>query len=334
MGKQYNHLSSYEREQIASGLRAGLDSAEIGRNLGRPTSTITREINRNSKNRYDDAVAQKEADSRASAPRVVPKLDHDNLWNYVYDLLEKRWSPELISGRLKAEFMNDQTMHVSAETIYRYLYVMPKGELRSEVLSFLRQSHKKRRPRGRGKDRRGSITNMRLIADRPEEVESREVPGHWEGDLIKGKGNGSSIGTLVERNSRYVMLVKLKNAEARTCLIGFTKAFRRVPEHLRKTMTYDRGKEMAQHEKLTSRTGVKVYFADPHSPWQRGSNENMNGLIRDFFPKGMDLSELTQRDLTRVEKLLNSRARKIHGFFTPQEVYTSILTGKPVALGV
>jgi len=333
MGKQYSHLSSYEREQIASGIRAGLGPTEIGRSLGRPTSTVSREITRNSKNHYDEVVAQKVADSRASIPRITAKLDHEGLWNYVYDLLGKHWSPELISGRLKAEFMSDQTMQASAETIYRYLYVMPKGELRSEVLSFLRQSHKKRRPRGRGKDRRGNITNMRLIAERPEEVENREVPGHWEGDLIKGKGNGSAIGTLVERNSRYVMLVKLKNAEARTCLLGFTKAFRRVPEHLRKTMTYDRGKEMAQHEKLTSRTGVKVYFADPHSPWQRGSNENMNGLIRDFFPKGMDLSELSQRDLTRVEKLLNSRARKIHKFYTPHEVYTSILTGKPVALG-
>ena len=333
MGKQYDPLSSYEREQIASGLRSGQGPAQIGRGLGRPTSTVTREIARESKRRYDDAEAQKAPDNRASIPRCSAKLDSDNLWNYVYDLLEKRWSPELISGRLKAEFMNDPTMQVSAEAIYRYLYVMPKGELRSEVLSFLRQSHKKRRPRGRGKDRRGCITNMRLIADRPEEVESREVPGHWEGDLIKGKGNGSAIGTLVERNSRYVMLVKLENAEARTCLLGFTKSFRRVPEHLRKTMTYDRGKEMSQHEKLTSRTGVKVYFADPHSPWQRGSNENMNGLIRDFFPKGMDLSQLSQRDLTRVEKLLNSRARKIHGFYTPHEVYTSILTGKPVALG-
>ena len=334
MGKNYSHLTSYEREQIASGLRAGLGSASIARTLGRETSCVSREIKRNFEGKYDARIAQHKAEFRARIPRSEAKLESDPLWNYVYDLLGKRWSPELISGRLKVDFMGDPKMQVSAETIYRYLYVMPKGELRSEVLSFLRQSHKKRRPRGRGNDRRGNITNMQLIAERPAEVESREVPGHWEGDLIKGKGNASAIGTLVERNSRYLLLVKLDNAEAKTCLQGFTKAFKRIPEHLRKTLTYDRGKEMAQHEKLTSRTGVKVYFADPHSPWQRGSNENMNGLIRDFFPKGMDLTLVSQKELTRVEKLLNSRARKIHNFFTPHEVYTSILTNKPVALGV
>jgi transposase, IS30 family len=175
---------------------------------------------------------------------------------------------------------------------------------------------------------------MRLIKERPAEVEERLVPGHWEGDLIKGKSNASSIGTLVERSTRYTLLVKLKSADAETALAGFAKALKRIPEHLRETLTYDRGKEMAQHEKLTKQTGTKVFFADPHSPWQRGTNENTNGLLRQYFPKGMDLSEVTQRELTKTEKELNSRPRKVHGFYTPAEMFKSILTGEPVALGV
>jgi IS30 family transposase len=334
MGKLYSQLSSYEREIIESGLRTGLSKREIGRSLGRSASSITREIARNGPRIYDCVNSQKKAKKRASSPRREAKLGSNKLWKYVFDLLSKRWSPELISGRLRNEFKDDPNMNVSPETIYRYLYVMPKGELRSEVLQYLRQSRKKRRPRSRGKDRRGSITNMKRIAERPEEVENREVPGHWEGDLIIGKNNLSAIGTLVERTSRYVLLVKLNGTKADEALRGFTKAFLRVPVHLRKTMTYDRGMEMARHERLTSKTGVKVYFADPHSPWQRGSNENMNGLIRDFFPRGIDLTTVTQKELTKVEKLLNSRARKMHNFFTPEEVYTSIITGKPVALGV
>ena len=332
MGKIYNHLSSYEREKIESGIRSGLSLRDIGKTLGRPASCVSREIKRNGPRIYDAVTSQRKSMKRACMARSPAKLDNDRLWDYVYKLLSKRWSPELISGRLQQEYPETASMNISPESIYKYLYVMPKGELRAEVLQFLRQSRKKRRPRSRGKDRRGSITNMRRIAERPEEVENREGPGHWEGDLIVGKGNLSAIGTLVERTSRYLLLVKLESSNAEVALRGFTKAFLRIPKHLRKTMTYDRGMEMARHEKLTSKTGVKVYFADPHSPWQRGSNENMNGLIRDFFPKGMDLSTVSQKELTKVEKLLNSRARKIHGFFTPQEVYTSILTGEPVAL--
>jgi IS30 family transposase len=224
-------------------------------------------------------------------------------------------------------------MQASHETIYRYVYVMPKGDLRTEVLEYLRQGRKKRRPRARGVDRRGQITNMRTIKERPLEVENREVPGHWEGDLIKGKANGSAIGTLVERTTRYVLLAKMKACDAETALKAFTRALHRVPEELRKTMTYDRGKEMARHQDLAERACIEVFFADPHAPWQRGTNENTNGLLREYFPKGIDLSKISTRALRKVEKELNERPRKVHGFYTAGEMYRAILSGKPVALG-
>lgn len=334
MGKRYNHISDYERDGIASGLISGLSIRTIGQRLGRPASAISREIKRNSiHGRYESGMAKKQAARRAAIPRSVAKLHNSLLWEYVYNMLKMKLSPSQISGRLKIEYPGDESMQASAETVYKYLYVMPKGELRTEVLAFLRQSRKSRRPRSRGKDRRGCITNMSLIKDRPSEVEERLVPGHWEGDLIKGKGNASAIGTLVERTTRYTMLVKLNNADAKSALSGFSRTLKRMPDYLRETLTYDRGKEMALHEELTKKIGIKVYFADPHSPWQRGTNENTNGLLRQYFPKGMDLSQVTQRELTKVEKEINSRPRKVHGFYTPAEVLKSIITGKPVALG-
>lgn len=336
MKKSYRHLSEYERDGIESCLRAGVSKSEIARRIGRDRSTISREVARigniNRKN-YDARMAEKLAQSNASMPRKPRKLLHAELWEYVYSLLKKRLSPEQISGRLKVEYPEDKSMQVSHESIYQYVYVMPKGDLRTEVLEHLRQGHKKRRPRARGKDRRGSITNMKAISERPSEVEDRSVPGHWEGDLIKGKGNASSIGTLVERTTRYTLLVKMKGADASSALAAFKKAFERVPQELRKSMTYDRGKEMARHEELSEKVKLSIYFADPHSPWQRGTNENTNGLIREYFPKGMDLSKVTTKEIRRVEKEINDRPRKVHGFYTAGEMYRSILTGKPVALG-
>lgn len=335
MGKEYRHLSEYERDSIESCLRAGVTKSEIASRIGRDRSTISREISRNNlcKSAYDSRKANQIANAKASIPRVSRKLLKTDLWEYVYSLLKKRRSPEQISGRLRKEYPMDESMQVSHEAIYQYIYVMPKGELKTEVLEYLRQGHRKRRPRARGKDRRGRITNMKTISERPEEVENRLIPGHWEGDLIKGKGNASSIGTLVERATRYTLLVKMKSADATSALIAFNKAFKRVPLEIRKSLTYDRGKEMANHEQLSEKAKLQVYFADPHSPWQRGTNENTNGLIREYFPKGMDLSTVTTRELRRVEKELNDRPRKVHDFYTAGEMYRSILTGKPVALG-
>ena len=336
MEKNYRHLSEYERDSIESCLRAGVCKSEIARRIGRDRSTIGREISKCNfgKSCYDSRKANQIAVAKASIPRSPRKLLKADLWEYVYSHIKKRLSPEQISGRLKMEYPMDESMQVSNEAIYQFVYVLPKGELRTEVLEYLRQGHKKRRPRARGKDRRGSITNMKTIAERPDEVENRMIPGHWEGDLIKGKGNASSIGTLVERTTRYTLLVKMKGADAASALSAFNKAFNRVPLEIRKSMTYDRGKEMANHEALSEAAKLQVYFADPHSPWQRGTNENTNGLIREYFPKGMDLSTVTTRELRRVEKELNDRPRKVHGFYTAGEMYRSILTGKPVALGL
>jgi IS30 family transposase len=223
--------------------------------------------------------------------------------------------------------------HLSAETIYAGLYVLPRGALRTELLAALRQAHNARRPRARGTDRRGQIPNMTLIAARPAEVASRTVPGHWEGDLLKGARNGSAVGTLVERTTRLVILARMEGTDARSAGHGFTKKLRHVPAPLRKTLTYDRGKEMAEHARLAQRLAIQIFFADPHSPWQRGTNENTNGLLRQYLPKGTDLSGYTQRELNTIAHRLNTRPRKCLNFATPREVFTQLRHHSPVALG-
>lgn len=223
--------------------------------------------------------------------------------------------------------------HLSTETIYAGLYVLPRGALRSELLAALRQARKARRPRARGADRRGPIPNMTPIAERPAEVTTRTVPGHWEGDLLKGARNGSAIGTLVERTTRLVLLARMDGTDAWRAYQGFTKKLQQIPAALRKTLTYDRGKEMTEHERLAHRLAIRVFFADPHAPWQRGSNENTNGLLRQYLPKGTDLSGYTQRELNAIAHRLNTRPRKCLDFATPLEVYAQLRHHSPVALG-
>jgi IS30 family transposase len=213
------------------------------------------------------------------------------------------------------------------------LYVLPRGTLRSELLTSLRQARKARRPRARGIDRRGQIPNMTPIAERPAEVATRTVPGHWEGDLIKGARNGSAVGTLVERTTRLVILAKMNGTDATSARQSFTKKLRHVPAMLRKTLTYDRGKEMAEHERLAERLAIRVFFADPYSPWQRGTNENTNGLLRQYLPKSTDLSGYTQRELNAMAHRLNTRPRKCLDFATLLEVYAQLRPHPPVALG-
>jgi IS30 family transposase len=222
---------------------------------------------------------------------------------------------------------------LSAETICVALYVLPRGSLRSELLAALRQARKTRRPRARGRDRRGQIPNMTLIAKRPVEVATRTVPGHWEGDLLKGVRNGSAVGTLVERTTRLVILARLEGTDALSAREGFTRKLKQVPTPLRKTLTYDRGKEMAEHERLAQRLAIRVFFADPHSPWQRGTNENTNGLLRQYLPTGTDLSGYTQRELNAIARRLNTRPRKCLDWATPLEVFTHLRNHSPVALG-
>ena len=223
--------------------------------------------------------------------------------------------------------------HLSTETIYVGLSVLPRGALRSELLAALRQARKARRPRARGTDRRGQIPHMTPLAERPAEIATRAVPGHWEGDLIKGARNGSAVGTLVARTTRLVLLARMEGTDARSAREGFTNKFRHVPALLRKTLTYDRGQEMAEHERLAARLAIQIFVADPYSPWQRGTNENTNGLLRQYLPKGTDLSGYMQRELNAIAHRLNTRPRKCLHFATPLEVYAHLRPHLPVALG-
>lgn len=329
----YRQLDLEEREYLSQAHADGVSQAEIARELGRNRSTISRELRRNGEAEgqyYVPLTAQAQAVHRARQPRRRRKLSGVRLWRRVVRGLRSGWSPEQIAGYMKTQYPDQPEQRVSHETIYAALYVLPRGELRKELLSHLRQSRKQRRPRSRGTDRRGQIPNMVRIGERPGEVEDRRIPGHWEGDLIKGAGNRSAVATLVERHSRYLQLVRVDDASAESVCRGMAYRFRRMPEGMRKTLTYDRGKEMAQHERLAKKTALKIYFADPHSPWQRGSNENTNGLLRQYLPKGVDLSGLTQVELNRIAKKLNTRPRKVHGWATPEEIWNK---AHRVALG-
>lgn len=334
METSYKQLSRDEREAIHRGRSKGLGVRAISRELGRSAATVSREIRRNgSPSGYDAATAERAHWRRR--PRGRRKLAPGApLWNPVVMDLYRGWSPEQIAGRRRTMHPDEPAQWVSHETIYLALYALPRGELRKALLAQLRQGRAARRPRGRGQDRRGGLRNMTPIHDRPAEVAGREVPGHWEGDLIKGASNRSAVGTLVERTSRYVILARMDGTDAEAALEGFTRKLRRVPPCVRRTLTYDQGKEMARHEELARRLRIRVYFADPHSPWQRPSNENANGLIREYLPKGMDLSGVSQAQLNAIAHSLNGRPRKVLGFLTPDEVfqYHILKLTNPVAL--
>ena len=249
------------------------------------------------------------------------KLHSDGaLWGLIKGLLRQRWSPQQISGRLRARFPDEPGNRVSHETIYRTRYALPRGELRKELIKSLRQGHKTRRPRSAGKAGH-VIGDGTPIDQRPAEVDDRQLPGHWEGDLIKGAFNRSAVGTLVERKTRLVILAKMHGSDADSALKGFRRCFKQVPPELRNTLTYDRGSEMARHKQLAKALNIDIYFADPHSPWQRGSNENTNGLLRQYLPKATDLSGLSQRQLDDIAWELNTRPRKALGFLMPIEAY-------------
>ena len=332
--KCYTHMSVEERETLSLGLAQGYSLRAMATVLGRALSTVSREAARNARGSpYRACTAQRLAAARARQPRRQRTLLDPWLWHYVRTHLVQGCSPEQIAGRLRHAYPDDMRKRLSAETIYTALYVLPRGTLRTELLAALRQARKARRPRTRGTDRRGHIPNMTSIADRPAEVAARTVPGHWEGDLIKGARNGSAVGTLVERTTRLVILARMEGTDAVSAREGFTRKLRYVPAPLRKTLTYDRGKEMAEHERLAQRLAIQLFFADPHSPWQRGTNENTNGLLRQYLPKGTDLSGYTQRELNAIAHRLNTRPRKCLNFATPLEVFTQLRHHSPVALG-
>ena len=326
----YHQLQPEDRVTIASLKQQNYSVRAIARQLRRSPTTISRELQRNvNPSGYGSAQAQCRPLQRRRLGRTAIKLHPDAiLWHLVVHLLRLRWSPEQIALTLERLHPSGHEYRVSHETIYNCIYAMPVGELRKELIATLRHAHNKRLPRSKGKDRRGQIPDMLSIHVRPPEIEERQFPGHWEGDLIKGEGNTSAVGTLVERTSRLVMLVKLpefKPASAANVLQGFTDKLLSVAQPMRLSTTYDQGREMAMHKRLSERTGIAVYFCDAHSPWQRGSNENMNGLVRQYLSKGTDLSVHSQEQLDAIADEINCRPRKGLGLRSPLAVYRELL---------
>jgi IS30 family transposase len=307
------------------GLARGEKMAMIARSLGRSTSTITREVAANGGPlHYGAWKAHCRAEMAARRPKPA-KLAHRPLARTVTTWLEELWSPQEIAERLRLEFPDDPMMQVSHETIYQSLFVQGRGELRRELARCLRSGRTTRRHQGRV-EKRGKNPDMVMISDRPAEIEDRAVPGHWEGDLIIGAGGKSAVGTLVERSTRYVLLLHLPDDHgAQSVETAMRKAIRKLPDELARSITWDQGHEMAGHVSFTVATGVPVYFCDPHSPWQRGSNENTNGLLRQYMPKSTDLSQHSAADLARFQRSLNGRPRKTLGYMKPSEKFAELV---------
>jgi transposase, IS30 family len=319
-------LSLIEREEIRAGIAAGDSFRAIARRLGRAPSTVSREVGGSSgRGRYRATRADDRACLRAARPKRSKLAASPRLGRAVTGMLERRFSPQQISARLRLDYPDDEEMRISPETIYQSLYVQSRGRLRKDLARYLRSGRSGRKPR-RGPTGQGRLKQMVSISERPAEVADRAVPGHWEGDLIVGKQNRSFIGTLVERQTRYVLLCYLgSDASTETVTAQLAAQIVRLPEQLRLSLTWDQGREMARHTEFTVTTGVKVYFCDPHSPWQRGSNENTNGLLRQYFPKGTDLAAHAQPELDRVAAELNGRPRQTLGWLTPAEKMMELL---------
>jgi IS30 family transposase len=319
-------LSLIEREEIRAGIAAGDSFRAIARRIGRAPSTVSREVGGVvGRSRYRATRADDRACLAALRPKPAKLASNPRLRRTVCEMLRSRFSPQQISARLRLEHPHDPELRIAAETIYQSLYVQSRGRLRKDLARCLRSGRSQRKPR-RGPTGQGRIKQMVSISERPAEVSDRAVPGHWEGDLIVGKQNRSFIGTLVERQTRYVMLSYLGNdASTETVTAKLAEQIVRLPEHLRHSLTWDQGREMARHLEFTVATGVKVYFCDPHSPWQRGSNENTNGLLRQYFPKGTDLAVHGQVELDRVAAELNRRPRQTLGWRNPAEKMSELL---------
>jgi transposase, IS30 family len=319
------HLTLAEREDISVGVRSGDTLTAIAGRLGRSVSTVSREVSANGgRHDYRAWSAHDRASQQLKRPKPR-KLDHQPLLDQVTLWLQEWWSPRTITGRLRLIYPDDPMMWVSHETIYLSLYVQGRGELRRELSRCLRTGRARRRSRGR-QNPGGGIRDMVMISDRPAEVADRAVPGHWEGDLIIGKNGGSAVGTLVERSSRFVMLLHLpQGRDAERVNRAMREAIVTLPQQLVRSITWDQGKEMARHADFSVDTGVQIYFCDPHSPWQRGSNENTNGLLRQYMPKRSDLSVHNAADLERIALSLNNRPRETLGFMTPLEKLTEFI---------
>jgi len=320
---------------------SGCSNAEIAREIGVHRATVGRELVKGSTNypdrqpKYRASMAQARAQWRARRPQTSKLADTPRLRAQVQTWLEEEHSPEQIAARLKMDFPHDPEMHVSHEPIYQALYVQGRGELRRDLHQRLRTGRALRKTRRTTGERRGRIPDMVNISERPPEVEDRAVPGHWEGDLIVGTASKSAIGTLVERTTGFVMLLHLPHGHgADTVAQAMTEAMSRLPQTLRRTLTWDQGSEMRNHVQIAAATDLDIYFCDPHSPWQRGTNENTNGLLRQYFPKGTDLSIYAPDYLDHVARKLNNRPRKRHGFKTPAEVLDELLSNPLNQTGV
>lgn len=337
MGARYAHLCAEERGTIMAMTLMGHSARAIAMALGRAPSTVSRERRRNGWKHdrerrpigrpavaggYDAKRAGQRARRLRYKPRRRRKLARDSaLWRDVHRLLQRYFSPEQIAGTLKRRYPGQPHLHASPETIYTAIYAHPRGALRRGLTLLLRQGRGARRGRARGHDRRGQLQDLLSIHVRPPEADARLLPGHWEGDFLKGAAGRSAVGTLIDRKTLFLMLVKMKGCHAQAALEGFRSAFAPLDPSLRKTLTYDQGKEMARHRELAETTGLTIYFADPHSPWQRGIMENTNGLLRQYLPKGIDLARFSQRQLDHIAWSLNTRPRKSLGFRTPAEVF-------------
>lgn len=324
MARTYRHLSAEERGLIMAETLRGNSGAAIARMLGRSASTVARELRRNAQGeRYDATLAGSAyRERREACGRACKLVEGSELYVWVRDrLLYRYWSPQQIAATLRDMHPDDPGLRVSHETIYAAIYAHPRGALREGMIAALRQAKPSRgRPR-RTAARRGGLnipTDIE-IKHRPEDIQERLLPGHWEGDFIKGAYNRSAVGTLVERKTRFVVLCKMEDCSAESALESFTRQMKKLPAFLRESLTYDRGSEMARHEELARRLNIDIWFADPYAPWQRGSNENTNGLLRQFMPKGTDLSGLSQTHLNDIARLLNGRPRQTLGWRTPEQ---------------
>jgi len=330
--KKYRWLSAAEREEISRGLAQGGTMADIAQRLGREASTVSREVERNSgRNGYRAFSAGNRARQRAASRRVGTRrlTTEARLRAYVLAKLRLSWSPREIVKRMEEEYPLDMTLRISHEAIYQYIYVLPRGSLKKALVKALRQERTHRRKKhgskGKPEETRGKIAGMLSIEERPPEVADRTVPGHWEGDLILRKYKRTALGTLVERTTRKVILVPLKSKDAACVREAYARELARLPREMRKTLTHDQGKEMSEHKRFTVDTGIQVFFAHPGSPWERGTNENTNGLIRQYFPKGTDFSQVSVQEIKRVERELNDRPRAVLHWKKPDEVFNHLV---------
>lgn len=327
---KHKPLTLSERIVIQTGLGAGDSQTVIALRLARPPSTVSTELKRNGgRLAYRAEAAQEASVARRSAARRgrCDITEHPPLRDAIYERMRRGWSPEEIAGTLKLDYPQVPLMHTCHESIYRYVYVVARGELQRELVKYLRRSHKERKAQSRGAvATQGKIPDMVLVDQRPAEVETRLIAGNYEGDLIVGAGNRSAVGVLVERTTRYTMLCHLPQKDATSVREAFTRRLLQIPQALRLSLTYDQGKEMSQHKTLSADLGLKVFFCHPHSPWERGTCESQNGRIRHYLPKGIDLSTVSYQQLAAYQEMLNERPRKILGWKSPAQCFRELIS--------